>query len=223
MKSVRILEIRKDTHDVMHIVTEKPQDFQFSSGQAAEISIAKPDWEDEKRPFTFTSLPKDDYLEFFIKVYPDHDGVTEQIAKLSRGDTLKIGDVFGAIEYKGDGVFIAGGAGVTPFVSILKNLDSQNKIENNKLIFANKTFKDIIQYDYFSDLLGSDFVNVLSEEDREGCKKGFVDKDILKNHLEKEGKQYVYLCGPPKMMDAVLNDLKDIGISDDRIVKEDFD
>jgi ferredoxin-NADP reductase len=42
--------------------------------------------------------------------------------------------MFGAIEYKGEGVFIAGGAGVTPFIAILRQLQAENKIANNKLI-----------------------------------------------------------------------------------------
>jgi ferredoxin-NADP reductase len=50
----------------------------------------------------------------------------------------------GRIEYKGEGVFIAGGAGVTPFIAILRQLQAENKIANNKLIFTNKTANDII-------------------------------------------------------------------------------
>jgi predicted ferric reductase len=85
-----------------------------------------------KRPFTFTSLNDNDYLEFIIKIYDSNDGVTE-LGKLKQGDELLIHDVWGAIEYKGEGVFIAGGAGVTPFIAILRQLQAENKIANNKL------------------------------------------------------------------------------------------
>jgi predicted ferric reductase len=44
----------------------------------------------------------------------------KRIRKLKHGDELIIRDVWGAIEYKGEGVFIAGGAGVTPFIAILR-------------------------------------------------------------------------------------------------------
>jgi ferredoxin-NADP reductase len=53
-------------------------------------------------------------------------------------------DVFGAIAYKGQGVFIAGGAGVTPLICIFRNLQLKNEIRGNMLIFANKTKEDII-------------------------------------------------------------------------------
>ena len=52
------------------------------------------------------------------------------------GDELILHKAFGAIAYKGEGVFIAGGAGVTPFISILRFLQSANKVGASKLIFA---------------------------------------------------------------------------------------
>lgn len=220
METVRILEIRKDTHDVMHIITERPN-FTFTPGQAVDVAVLKTKWEKEQRPFTFTSLPKDDHLEFLIKIYPDHDGVTNQIGKLERGDSLKLGEVFGEIEYQGEGMFIAGGAGVTPFISIFRDLESHKKIGTNKLIFANKKHEDIIQRTYFESLLGENFINVLSEEEKKGSEHGYITKEIIEAQIESE-KQYFYVCGPPPMMKAVIKILKELGINKKRIIKEDF-
>ncbi|HZH87237.1 MAG TPA: FAD-binding oxidoreductase [Brumimicrobium sp.] len=220
METVRILSIEKATHDVMQIITEK-SNISFTPGQAVDVSIVKPKWEEEQRPFTFTSLPKDDHLEFFIKTYPDHNGVTEQIGKLERGDSLELGEVFGAIEYKDEGIFIAGGAGITPFISILKNLEDQNIIGNNKLIFANKKYEDIIQHAYFEKLLGKNMINVLSDDKKEGCEQGYITKDIIKAQMKGKN-QYFYLCGPPPMMKSVLKDLKELGVDEEHIVKEGF-
>ena len=58
--------------------------------------------------------------------------------KLVVNDELILHEVFGEIAYKGEGVFIAGGAGVTPFICIFKYLQSKNKIGNNKLILFTK-------------------------------------------------------------------------------------
>ena len=154
MKKVKILSIVNATHDVLKIKTEKPLGISYFPGQAVDVSIDKPNLEKETKPFTFTSIPSDDHLEFLIKVYPQHKGVTEQIEKLNQGDTLLIGDVFGAIKYKEEGVIIAGGAGITPFIAILKDLEKQNKIGNNKLIFANKTSGDIIEKGLFKPFIG---------------------------------------------------------------------
>lgn len=64
---VKIKSIQHITHDVLQIVAEKPQHYNFTPGQATEVAINKKGWEKEKRPFTFTSLPHNDYLEFTIK------------------------------------------------------------------------------------------------------------------------------------------------------------
>jgi ferredoxin-NADP reductase len=120
--TLKIKKITQITHDVKSYQLEKPADYSFVPGQATEVSIQKEGWTEEKRPFTFTSLPEDDFLEFIIKSYPDHNGVTEQMDQLEEGDQLIIDDPWGAIQYKGPGVFIAGGAGVTPFIAIFRDL-----------------------------------------------------------------------------------------------------
>ena len=140
---VKIKSFKHITHDVLQIVTEKPQHYNFTPGQATEVAINKNGWQNEKRPFTFTCLPDNDYLEFTIKTYPSHKSVTNELLQLGKNDELILHDVFGAISYNGEGVFIAGGAGVTPFISIFRYLQSKNEIGNNKLIFANKTKDEI--------------------------------------------------------------------------------
>ncbi|MCF8243475.1 MAG: hypothetical protein K9J16_19025 [Melioribacteraceae bacterium] len=58
---------------MLQIVTERPQNMTFTPGQATKISINESGWKDKKRPFTFTSLPNDPFLEFIIKTYPSSD------------------------------------------------------------------------------------------------------------------------------------------------------
>lgn len=113
---VRILNIEQVTHDVKRFQIEKPEGYSFIPGQATDVSVNLPEWENEKRPFTFTCLNKEPYLEFTIKIYQSRGGVTNELGKLRPGDELIIRDVWGAISYKGKGTFIAGGAGVTPFL-----------------------------------------------------------------------------------------------------------
>ena len=157
--TVKLLQIRPLTHDVKQIRVERPKGFTFIPGQATELSINKEGWREEKRPFTFTCLPDSDYLEFVIKSYRDHDGVTNQIDRLIPGDEVIIDDAWGVIQYKGKGVFIAGGAGITPFIGIIRHLESQGKMEGNRLFFSNKTGQDVILEDYFRGLLGDDFIS----------------------------------------------------------------
>lgn len=220
-QNAKIKSIKHITHDVLKIQLEKPSNIDYLPGQAADISINKEGWESELRAFTFTSLPEDDHLEFVIKTYPSHKGVTNELLSLKAGDELIVGDIFGDISYKGDGVFIAGGAGVTPFIAILNYLEKQGKIGDNKLLFANKAKADIILEDKFNALLGDNFVNILSDEKLEGYEHGYITADFIKKNSNSHLEHY-YLCGPDPMMEAVEKQLVSLGIQKDFIVKEAF-
>ena len=221
MHLVKIRSIKHVTHDVLQIVTEKPSGYIFTSGQATDVSINKEGWKEELRPFTFTCLPEDDHIEFTIKTYPSRNGVTNQLLQLKAGDELILHDVFGDIAYKGEGVFIAGGAGVTPFIAIFRYLQSKNIVGNNKLIFANKTKADIIHEEEFTKLLGKNFINILSDEKVEGYAQGFITEDFLKKYISANDKHF-YLCAPPPMMDAVAKHLAALHIDERSIVQEGF-
>ena len=214
-----ILEITPVTHDVHQFKLEKPNGYTFEPGQATEVSINLNGWVDEKRPFTFTCLPEDDHLEFVIKSYPSHHGVTEQLAKIRPGDQLILDDPWGAISYEEKGVFIAGGAGITPFISIFRMLESQGKVKGNKLFFANKTSKDVIMEAYFRGILGDDFLSILDQEEKEGHEHGRIDKEFLQKHV-KDFSQHFYLCGPDPMVQALKKDLEELGAKTDEVVFE---
>ncbi|MGB6150860.1 MAG: flavodoxin reductase [Pricia sp.] len=221
-KKIILDSITQLNHNVVHLVCQKPAEYHFTPGQATEVALAKPEWKDEKRPFTFTSLPDSEALEFVIKSYPAHDGVTEQIPPLEPGDALLIGDAWGAIEYKGPGVFIAGGAGVTPFIAILRDLAEKGKTKGNKLLFANKKEHDIFYAAHFESWLGENFVNILSEEKTDVYAHGRIDRDFLESQTDTLD-QYFYVCGPPEMIEDVVGYLKDMGVKKDKIITEDMD
>ena len=216
-----VKSVDKITHDVLRIVLDKPQGFSFKPGQATEVAINKKGWQNELRPFTFTSLPTDNFLEFTIKTYPSHEGVTNELLMLKSGDELIVGAPWGTINYKGSGVFIAGGAGVTPFISIFRQLHADQKVGDNKLIFANKKKADIIHKEEFSKMLGKNFINILSDEKLDGFGHGFITEDFLRKNIS-DPKAYVYLCGPEVMMDIVEKQLISMGIDGKLIVKEAF-
>lgn len=218
---VKIKSIANIMYNVLKITTEKPQKYSFIPGQVTEVSINKNGWQAEKRPFTFTCLPSNDYLEFTIKTYPSHKGVTNELLQLKKNDELILHDVFGTIAYKGEGVFIAGGAGVTPFISIFRHLQLKNEIGDNKLIFANKTKKDIILEQEFKKLLGNSFINILSAEKADGYAHGHITEEFLKANITDLNKK-IYLCGPEPMMEAVEQQLKNLGIDTKSIIKEVF-
>lgn len=218
---VKIKSITPLTHDVLHFVVDKPAGFNFIPGQATDVSINIEGWKNEKRSFTFTNLPRDNTIEFMIKTYPSHNGVTNQLLRLKTEDELILHDVFGDIAYKGEGIFIAGGAGITPFISIFRDIKTKNITDTNKLIFANKTKADIILENELKEMFGNNFINILSEEASQGYEKGFITPEIIQSNMNSTQANF-YVCGPPPMMKAVDSILRHLHIESDHIIKESF-
>jgi ferredoxin-NADP reductase len=213
--------VQNITHDVLQIITNKPERLDFTPGQAANIAINKSGWMKEERPFTFTNLPNNKSLEFTIKIYPEQESVTNELKYLKPDDELILHSVFGAISYKGEGVFIAGGAGITPFISIFRSLKAKNKIGKNSLLFANKTKADIILEKEFRDLLGDAFINILSEEEVDGYLYGRISEEMLKASISNFNQQF-YICGPQAMIKNVERQLINLGVDENQITKEIF-
>jgi len=216
---VKIIAVEPLTHNVKRFIVQKPKGYKFSPGQATEVSINTPALKNEKRPFTFTSLNDSEHLEFTIKIYDSHNGVTKELGKLEHGGELIIRDAWGAIEYKGEGVFIAGGAGVTPFIAILMQLNAENKIAANKLIFTNKTESDIILKKEFDKILGENFINTLTDEKKDGYENSMIDTTFLKEKIT-DFNQHFYVCGPPSFVEAMSKALTSLGAKTDAVVFE---
>lgn len=218
---VKILDIKNVTHNVKRFTLSKPENYTFKPGQATDIVINLPSWKDERRPFTFTCLNNWNTLEFTIKIYSDHEGVTNELGKLKPGDELIIHDVFGTIHYKGEGTFIAGGAGITPFIAILRDLRERGNIGNNELIFSNRTINDIILKDEFEQMLGNNFINTITEEHSENYDHERIDEKYLTKRV-KNFDNYFYICGPDPMVEAIHKDLLNLGVKEEKIVIEQF-
>lgn len=216
---VKVLEAYYITHDVKCFMVEKPEGFDFIPGQATDVSINLPEWKNELRPFTFTCLKEKKYLEFMIKIYKNHEGVTNMLGRINKGAELILHDVFGAIQYKGPGVFIAGGAGITPFVSIFRNLYTHRQIRGNKLIYSNKTSWDVILEEELQKMLKNDFMTVFTRENVIGFLERRIDRNFLIENIANFG-QYFYVCGPDQFVKSISGYLFDLGASSDCVVIE---
>lgn len=216
---VKILSTEYVTQNVKRFRLEKPEGYSFIPGQATEVAINKPEWRNERRPFTFTSLNEWPELEFTIKIYRDHHRVTEQLEKLQAGDELIIHDVWGVISYKGPGVFIAGGAGITPFIAILRQLKKDNMLAGNSLIFSNMTSADIILWDELEEMLGRDLHNVLTREHVIGFHDQRIGEDYLIETI-RNFSQHFYVCGPEGFVKDIEAILVKLGAKADAVVFE---
>jgi ferredoxin-NADP reductase len=210
---IKIIQKLWLTHNVMQFTMEKPDGFTFSAGQAVEITLDDPKFKDDWHPFTLTSLNRNENLEFTIKSYPKHNGMTLALSKLDKGDYFIITDPWDSFKNKGPGVFIAGGTGITPFIALLRQMQVDDKVDGSTLIFSNKSEKDILLYHEFKEMLGDNFINVLTEEKMEPFLYGRIDKDFLQKHIS-DFNQPFYLCGPDNFAEEIKAYLKELGAVD---------
>jgi len=207
------------THDVRRFLVSRPPGFTFKAGQGVELAINLPPWQDERRPFTPTSLDDDGVLEFTIKRYPDHDGVTHALHTLSPGAELLMSEPFGTISYQGPGVFLAGGAGITPFIAILRERARASELDHHALIFSNKTPADIICEKELRNYLDERCILTCTEAPAPGYEQRRIDKAFLAEKIE-DFDQHFYVCGPPGFMKAVNGALEDLGARPESLVFE---
>ena len=216
---VKVIESNFINHDVKRFVVEKPEGFDFTPGQAVNLSINDPEWKNELRPFTFTNQKETKNLEFIVKIYSEHKGVTNKLAGINTGAELILHDVFGAIHYEKPGIFIAAGTGITPFLASFRDLYKNNNLRGNKLIFLNKTSLDIIAFNELNRMFKEDIMHVLTREGVVGFKGRRIDRNFLIENIS-DFSQHFYVCGPTDFVGDVLRILKDLGASSDSLVFE---
>ncbi len=217
--TLTLQQISPVTHDTHHLVFDRPEGFDFTPGQATHMALDRDGWRDEDRPFTMTSQPGDPMLEFIIKSYPSHNGVTQRIGMMNKGDRVLAEKPAGAISDHGPGVFIAGGAGITPFIPILRKRAKDSTLDGCDLIFANKTEDDIILRDEWNGMTGLRVHLLVSDAADSNLQKGRIDKDYLRDTVS-DFDRWFYLCGPQDMVDDVRISLKALGALADRIITE---
>lgn len=216
MHKSRIIDIAPVTHNVRRYRLERPDDYIFEAGQATEMALDIDDWRDEKRPFTFAGLAEVPALEFVIKSYDDHDGVTHRLGGFEVGQTMLIDDPWETIPYHGPGTFIAGGAGITPFLALLRRLQADNKMDGHRLIFSNTQERDIILRDELEAMRGLECLFTVTDEQVPGLLNERIDADFIKSHVS-DTSGYFYLCGPDPMTEAIKKALVEAGADDGKV------
>lgn len=201
----------------MRFVLEKPEDFQYTPGQSALISIDIPGWEDRIKPYTFTSLQHWDFLELIIKIYETSEGLTSQFSKLKPGDNLIVHDIFGTIKYKGPGVFIAGGTGITPFIAIFRALYHSGNLGDVALLYSNKTKDDIILHEELVKMLGPAYKNVFTRDGVIGFRERRIDRKFLIETIGNFNARF-YVCGPKLFTEEVCEALVSLGADPEYLV-----
>ncbi len=221
-----ITKIVKETHDVNSYLVKTDHD-DFIPGQYALISIVdKPNLSQKKAPITFSNAPGEKMLRLTVKAIGEF---TNDLTKLKAGDKLKLDGPKGETlnfddSIKEDVVFMAGGSGITPFMSAIDYAVSKGMKNNLMLIFGNRTEDDIIFLQRLNQIESENekisIVHFLESGDEEKYELGFITKEKVLKHVDSLSEKIWYICGPPAMNDACYQILLDIGVPEENIRRE---
>ncbi len=228
-----VASIEAVTHDIRHLVLKliEPNDVAFFPGQYVDITI--PGTEDT-RSFSManTSSKQSGLLEFVIKCYPDGKFSHFLDTSLSVGDRLDVVGPYGVFTLRdgrdSDLVFVGGGAGMAPILSVLRSLAENGSTRRATYYYGARGRRDLC---FEKDLLALEealpnfhFVPALSEPADDDGWDGEVGliTDVVRRHESDLAAADCYVCGPPPMVEAAMDVLTSLGASSKRVYFDKF-
>ncbi|MCW2684901.1 MAG: ascD [Blastococcus sp.] len=222
------------THDMRHLVLQlvEPRTVAYFPGQYFDITVPGTE---ETRSFSVAGTPTADggRLEFVIRVYPDGLFSTYLDSELAVGDTLDIVGPFGVFTLRdgreSDLVFVGGGAGMAPILSVLRALAERGSSRRATYYYGARRRRDLCfekELRALEEALPNfSFVPALSEPDAaDGQWNGEVGliTDVVKRHETDLTAADSYVCGPPPMVEAAIEVLASLGAPEKHIYYDKF-
>lgn len=193
----------------------------FKPGQFAFVEVQGKGW-NEPHPFTISSAPGEDRLRFTMKVLGDWTRKVRE--ELEAGGEVLVRGPYGRFDASRAGnkqIWLAGGIGLTPFLSKIRAMQKGDD-RRIHLVYAAREEQDAIFLDELktraAELGNVTLVPLFSDEGN------FARVDIMKTKLPDPLGTYDYfMCGPKPMVDGLMADLKKEGVARERIHTEAFE
>ncbi len=213
----------------------KPADFQFRAGQSIDLTLLNPpetDAEGNSRAFSIASAPFDNNL--MIATRMRDTAFKRVLRKASAGLQVKIDGPGGSFvlhrKSEKPAVFLAGGIGITPFLSIIRQAGHDRSPHHLYLFYANRRPEDAAFLDLLSEATKGNpnfhLIATITEMDKSHREwkgeTGYINKEMLTKHLPSLQGPIYYLAGPPAMVAAMRRTLIEAGVDEDDIRTEEF-
>lgn len=228
-----VTEVRQEAKDV-YTISIAPQTGappEYLPGQYQYLTLCPEGAAREEHPFTLSSSPtQTGHLSSTIKASGDW---TAAIGRTRPGDVALVDAPFGRFSHllhPGEGrlVFIAGGIGITPLLSMLRYMRDTGAGRDVLLLHANQTEGDIAFREELDAMENGEAphltVTHFLSKPPEGWKgeAGHLTEETLRRLVPDGADRAFYLCGPPKLLDALTAALQNMGVPDERIHFEQF-
>ncbi|MEK7398507.1 MAG: ferredoxin reductase family protein [Candidatus Poribacteria bacterium] len=212
-----ITRILQETHDTWSLFFQGKVK-SYKPGQFLFIQLLKNGKVSESHPFTISSSPTRDEVSISVKSVGDFTSTIRNAKTSDLAYVDKPYGVFSFLNYDAKNlVFIAGGIGITPFISMLRYIYDSKLDKNITLIWGNKSSADIAFKDELEKMASEmpllKVIYIMSgQQDWQG-EKGYVDAEKIKKYVLDFNDTQFFVCGPPVMMNNVIKALKQLGVS----------
>jgi ferredoxin-NADP reductase len=231
----KLLERVEIAENTMAFHFERPAQFDFKPGQTVDLTILNPpesDAEGDIRTFSIASSPFEDHLMFVTRMRDT--AFKRSLKQIALGTEVRIDSPMGSFTLHKNSakgaVLLAGGIGITPFLSIVRQADHDQLPHRLHLFYSNRRPEDAPFLDDLQALEKSNpnFQLIGTMTDMSRSKKGwngetgYINKEMLSRYLLKLQGPIYYVAGPPAMVLGLETVLLDSGVDDDDIRTEGF-
>lgn len=231
----RLLERNEVAEGTLAFKLEKPAGFVFRPGQSADITLLSPretDAEGDIRTFSIAAAPAESALMFATRLRDT--AFKRNLRTMEIGTAVKIEGPAGSFNLHKNtarvAVFLAGGIGITPFLSMIREAVGLKSAHQIYLFYANRRPEDAAFLRELQDMAGLHagfhLVATISEAEKskqpwEG-ERGFIDAAMLRRYLPDLNGPIYYTAGPPAMVAAMRQMLINQKVDEDDLRSEDF-
>lgn len=214
---------------------EKPTGFDFKPGQSADLTLPNPpetDAEGNVRTFSIASAPFEDQLMFATRMRDT--AFKRSLKKMPLGTVVKMDSAMGSFTLHKNSakpaVFLAGGIGVTPFSSIVRQADHDRAPHKLYLFYSNRRPEDAPFVEVLQNLekTNPQFRVIATMTEMRRWKKtwngetGRIDQEMLSKYLNELRGPIYYVAGPPALVSGMRKMLVASGVDEDDIRSDEF-
>lgn len=236
IRSYEVQSAQLLTSDILKLSLrpKRPKDrLWFYPGQYAAIGFKKSSRPSPMRCFSIVSSPNSELLEFSMRISGDY---TQALAELERGDEVFVRGPYGSFvideNIDRNVIMLAGGIGITPFMSMIRHASISDRPTPLTLLYSNSSQDNIPFYDELLNLEKNNprfrcaFFITGTETNRLTSARvlqGRINETRLKNLTKGRTGEFTYfICGPKKFTTQMKKNLISIGAPIDKIISEEF-
>ncbi len=223
--AVQLRSRRMVAERTMEVSFSRPAGFDFAAGQFLKITLPV---ENGTRSMSIASAPYEDELTLVMRIPENPSSFKQLLQTMPIGSEAKISGPFGHLvldtNVKRPVVFIAGGIGITPFRSILRQEAHAPTGRTIRLLYSNRNYAQATYFDELRALpvqryaVTCTMTKMSPQETKElRCESGYITGEFVKQHTQDLENPLYYIVGLPEMVTATRSQLLDLGVQKEDI------